>query len=926
MIRICWLLVVMICWGKIEAQNFGGFPSSTKWKQINTDTARIIFTSSNKEQAERVAAIIHRMALEQPASLGRGLKKINIVLHSNTTVANGYVGLGPFRSEYYLIPSSNIFDLGNLPWSEHLAVHEYRHVQQYNNFNRGFITKTFTALFGQEGRAFANALTIPDWFFEGDAVHAETSLTPQGRGRLPLFLGGYKSLWQAGESYRLMKLLNGSLKDYVPDHYQLGYLLVNYGYEKYGVDFWKKVTNDAAAFKGLVYPFRKGIKKHSGVGYKYFLQDAIANTEQNIKPVSDADGKKHKVVTNHYFPKIIGHDSIIYLKDSYKKIPAFYLTDQKGETKIKQRNISAEEWVSYNDGSLLYTSFSTNPRWSLTDYSDIVILDLRNKTEKKITKHGKYFTPDFSPSGKKIIAVSINEKTETELHLLNREDGRILKEVKGNDRFFIHPRFINEENIITGIRREDGSISLNKMNIATEAMESLTPLVFSVVGYPSIYNDTVYFTGAYNGNDDLYALSLTSKNILKLTDNQTGNYYADVVDDKIVYSHFTNNGLQLKEGKTATLLWQNVDTSFVLKESFIFPVAQIGENILHTPNRNFVVSSYKKGTGLINFHSWRPSYSDPEFTYTLYGNNVLNTFTTEVFYRYNQNERSHGTGVSAAYSALFPVLTVGGEYTYNRNIFIRTGAATVAPATLDAYEVNAGYYIPLNFTGGKTYKNLAFGTNYVINQLLPTGETKKILRSFNTPYLSHFLNWSQQLPKAKQNIFPKFGYAISNGYRQRLNKNGYQLISNAQLYLPSFANHSLVLSGSYQKEDADNILFSNRFSNARGYTESDSSKMWRASVNYHLPLAYPDWGFGGIIYFQRIRTNLFYDFSKLYAAENRSSNNLRSTGVELFFDTKWWNQLPVSFGIRYSYLMDAGKVGANKHQWEIIIPTDLLLN
>jgi hypothetical protein len=38
-----------------SAQQFGGFPSGTKWKQINTDTARIIFTPEAAEEAQRVA-------------------------------------------------------------------------------------------------------------------------------------------------------------------------------------------------------------------------------------------------------------------------------------------------------------------------------------------------------------------------------------------------------------------------------------------------------------------------------------------------------------------------------------------------------------------------------------------------------------------------------------------------------------------------------------------------------------------------------------------------------------------------------------------------------------------------------------------------------------------------------------------------------
>src|SRR5260221_5939575 len=73
-----------------------------------------------------------------------------------------------------------------------------------------------------------------------------------------------------------MKLRNGSLKDYVPNHYYLGYLLVNYGREKYGADFWTKVTQNASAYKGLFYPFQKAVKKYAGINYTSFYKDAFA--------------------------------------------------------------------------------------------------------------------------------------------------------------------------------------------------------------------------------------------------------------------------------------------------------------------------------------------------------------------------------------------------------------------------------------------------------------------------------------------------------------------------------------------------------------------------------------------------------------------------------------------------------------------------
>ena len=80
-----------------------------------------------------------------------------------------------------------------------------------------------------------------------------------------------------------------------------------------------------------------------------------------------------------------------------------------------------------------------------------------------------------------------------------------------------------------------------------------------------------------------------------------------------------------------------------------------------------------------------------------------------------------------------------------------------------------------------------------------------------------------------------------------------------------------------------------------------------------------DFGFANIVYLQRLRGNLFYDYTRVYSNDKTASANLRSVGGELFFDTKWWNQLPVSIGIRYSYLLNANST--NRSVIEVILPT-----
>ncbi len=90
-----------------------------------------------------------------------------------------------------------------------------------------------------------------------------------------------------------------------------------------------------------------------------------------------------------------------------------------------------------------------------------------------------------------------------------------------------------------------------------------------------------------------------------------------------------------------------------------------------------------------------------------------------------------------------------------------------------------------------------------------------------------------------------------------------------------------------------------------------------------MALLYPS----DIVYFSRARANLFYDdthVNDFYTNGKPFSANFRSAGGELYFDTKWWNEADVTFGIRYSYLLDKDLFGgAIKNRWEFILPVNL---
>ncbi|GAB4091614.1 TolB family protein [Flaviaesturariibacter terrae] len=904
-----------------SAQQFGGFPPLYRWQQIHTDTARVIFTPAAAVQAQRIAALLHRMAATEQ-QLGNRLQPISMVLHPNTTLANGYVALAPFRSELYLVPPSNIFEFGNLPWSDQLVVHEYRHVQQYNQFNHG-LSRVAGFLLGQEARALANAASVPDWFFEGDAVYAETKLTPQGRGRQPYFFNSFNALWKEGRNYSWMKLRNGSYRDQVPDHYPLGYLLVNYGYQKYGPDFWRKVTQDASAFKGLFYPFQRAVKRYSGIPYRQFRNEALASYQHEVSRRRDQQGHR-EVVTDYLFPRVVGTDSLLYLKSGYQQIPAFFVRQGGTEKRIARRDISSEDWIGYGKGTLAYTAYSTHPRWSLIDYSDIVLLDVASGSRTRITHKQKYFTPSFSPGDSLLVAVHINDSLQCELHILDRQGNVLQRRRTGAGALFVHPQFVNNHTVVVGIRHASARMSLHLLDLQTMTFSQVLPATAATIGYFFPYNGKVYFTASLNGTDDLYELNLLAKTTFRLTTGGVGHYFASVDGNRVTWSEFTSNGFRIRQRSLDSLSRIEIPAGQWGLEQPPFNVAgaDSAQNILETPARDFPVKPYPKTTGLLNVHSWRPYYTDPEFTFSIFSDNVLNTFSNELYYRYNQDENSHAVGFSTAYGGFFPVLTAGVEHTFERRF-----ADTTRVYTYSNTDVRAGYYIPLNFTRGTSYKYLRFGTDVVYSVSNPTGASKGFLEGGSSVYLSHSLSWSQLRPRARQQIYPRLGYAVSGNGRHRLDAHGYQVLGNTALYLPGvLRTHSIILTGGVQSTDSvSRIFFSNRFANSRGYSDFYNPLMWKLSANYHLPLLYPEIGAANIVYLSRIRGNAFFDNTRYFNYRHEKVLDLASTGGEVYFDMRWWNEYNVTIGVRYSRLLDAAAGRASSaNVWEIVLPVSLL--
>ncbi len=243
-------------------------------------------------------------------------------------------------------------------------------------------------------------------------------------------------------------------------------------------------------------------------------------------------------------------------------------------------------------------------------------------------------------------------------------------------------------------------------------------------------------------------------------------------------------------------------------------------------------------------------------------------------------------------------------------------------------QVQGGFSVPLNFSNGRTFSNLSLGSNYVYNQSKYTGAFQLQFGTQSYSYLSNFIQVRSQNQKAYQQIYPSLAQNITLSYKVAVtNYHANQFLANAYFYFPGlFRNNSLVLNAAFQQHNGANgvSLFSNQLPFSRGYTAVNLSKMNKVAANYHFPVAYPDAGFASFFYLLRIRANVFYDYTKavdVYQNGQPLKANFRSAGTEIYFDSSLWNELPFTFGFRYTRLQDRDLFGGyGPNRFELIVP------
>ncbi len=218
----------------------GSDPASIQWNQIKSPYFKVVFPDEFEREARRFTAILDSLYVHGGYSLNHTPKPIPVLMHSRDAYSNGFVSWAPKRMEIYTTPHQDLFAQD---WLEQLAIHEFRHVVQIDKLNQGF-TRGLSYVFGQQAIGAVLGLYAPMWFLEGDATLTETLLSPSGRGRKPEFEQQLRAQLLEKGSYHYDKAYFGSYNDYIPNHYNMGYLLVAGARHTYGADVWERALSE----------------------------------------------------------------------------------------------------------------------------------------------------------------------------------------------------------------------------------------------------------------------------------------------------------------------------------------------------------------------------------------------------------------------------------------------------------------------------------------------------------------------------------------------------------------------------------------------------------------------------------------------------------------------------------------------------------
>lgn len=856
----------------------GQDPASLKWMQIKTGRFTVIYPEKYGSGGITYAKSLDKAYSEMVSLFPEKKFRIPVVIHNFTTFSNGYVAWAPRRMELYPTPEQNTIPLAA---ETQLAIHELTHVFQMESLNTGF-SKVMSVFLGQQFTGVIASL-LPEWLLEGDAVFAETALTESGRGRSPAFQKELKAIAvEKGKLYKYDKILNGSFRDYIPDNYQSGYQMATWALVKHDPQIWNKVFSFTGKEPFTLNPV--GIKLSGSIGLSkkklyqetfdslktIWTKDVINSSAVDYESVNPS--KKGRYVS-YLSPVYAGNNNIIAIKTSLSDPAEFVMINvsKRTEKRIHVPGGIYPLFISYSKNQLVWVETQTDARWENRTYSVIKNLDISTNVLTKITRKSRYLAAAVSPDGEVIVAVENTINNLNNLVFLDTKRGSVLQSaaVPGNV-YLQRPQWSDNGRKITAIFLSEEGEGIMSYTPENKSWETIIKADRKDLQSSFLRNDSLFFTSSLSGTDNIY-LKTPDGEIHSVTRSEFGAIDLCLDEGKVFFSNYTSHGNNISFttlSRVSPSETEKISTSSFLINRFDIK-SPSADNISVS---EYVPVPYRKWQHLFNFHSWMPFYADLEAIkadptlirpgISIMTQNQLSTLFSTIGYEYSA-EKKNVIHTRVTWKGWYPVVESQLDYGNDPRIYKNAGVGYPLVIRSGIRFLN-NIYLPLSFSSGRfsEYLQPSISSEYRNDYFYQeSGKTY----DYGQTILSARLFFSNYYQTAIRDIYPRWAQTFDLTYSfAPFDRNIYGTATalKTSFYFPGFAsNQGIKIRAEREKQTSDNYYYGSKVSLARGYNNIFPKEINLLSVDYALPLAYPDFNISSLLYIKRIRANLFYDYS-----------------------------------------------------------------
>ena len=951
---ICFSFLIFFAATHANAQFFqtGQDPSQIRWRQINTEKFQVIYPEEFDKEAQRLSFVLSEVYKYGAKSLNYNPRKISVVLHTRTVKSNGLVAWAPKRIELFTTPHQQIY---SQDWLEQLAIHEFRHVVQMDKIQNElpFILKL---ILGEQAAAIVVGGYLPFWFLEGDAVVTETALSHSGRGRMASFSMEHRAQLSEKGKYSFDKAFLGSYKDFVPDHYKLGYWMIGKSREKYGSQIWSDVVQKIGNKPFSLTPLNSILKKETGLNskqlYNQIFDELKADWQKDLNVQTTSNqlvvSPVVKSYTDYLYPEFYKDSLIIAYRTSINDIGRFVLiSPDRKEKVIYTPGTVFEESVSIKDQLIIWAERRADLRWSHADRSVILIYNIETKSRHEFAFKNKLFSPVVSPDFKSFAAVEVDPENHFFLSVFDLKSGELMDRFKTPDnQYFLTPCWDAKGEKLYFVSLTKKGKYLGSYDLQSKHLRQITPTTFGNLKNPVFANNQIIFSADFSGTDHLYSVNLENNQIFGIHEAKFGSDYPSATNSKnqILFSNYSASGYELSKINLNENIGRMEISDISLKQNQLADNLAAQENGIPDFSNNdsikYPSEKYSKLNHLFNFHSWAPAYLDINNNEirpgaSIFSQNKLGTAETRLGYDYNVNDKTGKYIAAFNYSGFFPELDAELNFgkgaanyyliqnTINQANEVIKSDTTIQRYTWSEFSADFGIRLPLNLSKGKYSTAIFPEVKYTFSNVTNSAGTPKDFYSGNYHALTYRVYYYHLLHQSTQNLMPRWGQQFDIIFRHTpFVGNDLGSLSGIQsvLYFPGIVkNDGLKIYQGYQKKIfSQNHNFSNFVRIPRGFQSFQNNKMYSFAADYRIPIAYPDLSLGKLIYLKRLKSSLFYDYAWLSIPvldnngkiiQNHHHLTLNSLGLELISDMHVLRFFaPIVFGVRSIYLPDSSNL------------------